>query len=115
MRYRGETTALAVDIKARRAIARAWNASCKLPGWPQQTLKEPPLKATPNGQIGEIFRLLCRRKSKAISTPSLSRGEASIRSGLEPARHPPYEPGGTILSPSQKGGEARHPWTVSHQ
>ena len=46
MRYRGETTALAVDIKARRAIARAWNASCKLPGWPQQTLEEPPLKAT---------------------------------------------------------------------
>ena len=46
MRYRGETTALAVDIKARRAIARAWNASCKLPGWPQQTLEEPLLKAT---------------------------------------------------------------------
>jgi integrase len=44
MRYRGETTALAVDIKARRAIARAWNASRKLPGWPQQTLTEPPLK-----------------------------------------------------------------------
>ena len=31
MRYRGETTALAVDTKARRAIARAWNASRKLP------------------------------------------------------------------------------------
>ena len=30
MRYRGETTALAVDTKARRAIARAWNASRKL-------------------------------------------------------------------------------------
>jgi hypothetical protein len=45
MRYRGETTALAVDIKARRAIARAWNASRKLPGWPQQALTEPPLKA----------------------------------------------------------------------
>jgi integrase len=44
MRYRGETTALAVDIKARRAIGRAWNASCKFPGWPQQTLTEPPLK-----------------------------------------------------------------------
>src|SRR5215831_756740 len=45
MRYRGETTALAVDIKARRAIARAWNASRNLSGWPQQTLTEPPLKA----------------------------------------------------------------------
>jgi hypothetical protein len=45
MRYRGETTALAVDIKARRAIVRAWNASRKLLGWPQQLLEEPPLKA----------------------------------------------------------------------
>ena len=45
MRYREETTALAVDIKARRAIARAWNTSRKLPGWPQQPLQEPPLKA----------------------------------------------------------------------
>jgi integrase len=45
MRYRGETTALAVDIKARRAIARAWNASRNIPGWPQQTLTEPPLEA----------------------------------------------------------------------
>jgi hypothetical protein len=44
MRYRRETTALAIDIKARRAIARAWNASRKLPGWPQQLLVEPPLK-----------------------------------------------------------------------
>jgi hypothetical protein len=46
MRYRGQTTVLAVDIKARRAIARAWNASRELAGWPQQTLEEPPLKAT---------------------------------------------------------------------
>jgi integrase len=45
MRYRGETTALAVDLKARRAIPRAWNASRMLAGWPQQTLEEPPLKA----------------------------------------------------------------------
>src|SRR5277367_6442334 len=30
MRYRGDTTALAVDTKARRAIARAWNASRKI-------------------------------------------------------------------------------------
>jgi integrase len=44
MRHRRETTALAIDIKARRAIARAWNASRKLPGWPQQLLVEPPLK-----------------------------------------------------------------------
>jgi integrase len=45
MTYRKETTALAVDIKARRAIARVWNASRGIEGWPQQQLIEPPLKA----------------------------------------------------------------------
>jgi integrase len=45
MAYRKETTALAVDNKARRAIARAWNASRSIQGWPQQQLLEPPLKA----------------------------------------------------------------------
>jgi hypothetical protein len=45
MAYRKETTALAVDINARRAIARAWNASRGIEGWPQRQLIEPPLKA----------------------------------------------------------------------
>jgi hypothetical protein len=45
MAYRKETTALAVDNKARRAIARAWNASRTIEHWPQQQLIEPPLKA----------------------------------------------------------------------
>src|ERR1700730_6417062 len=45
MAYRKETTALAVDTKARRAIARAWNASRTIEAWPQQQLIEPPLKA----------------------------------------------------------------------
>jgi len=45
MAYRKETTALAVDNKARRAIARAWNASGTIEGWPPQQLIEPPLKA----------------------------------------------------------------------
>jgi integrase len=46
MRYRAETTALAVDNQARRAIARAWN-SCitQIEGWPSQRLIEPPLKS----------------------------------------------------------------------
>jgi hypothetical protein len=44
MAYRKETTALAVDTKARRAIARAWNASRSIKGWPTQQLIEPPLK-----------------------------------------------------------------------
>jgi hypothetical protein len=45
MAFRKETTALAVDTKARRAIARAWNASRSIEGWPQRELIEPPLKA----------------------------------------------------------------------
>jgi integrase len=45
MAYRRETTALAADNKAQRAIARAWNASRSIEGWPQQELIEPPLKA----------------------------------------------------------------------
>jgi hypothetical protein len=46
MAYRAETTALAVDTQARRAIARAWN-SCglEIEGWPHHRLNEPPLKA----------------------------------------------------------------------
>jgi integrase len=53
MRYRAETTALATDIKARRAIARAWNAcAAEIEGWPRQQLIEPPLrpKAWPQWQ-----------------------------------------------------------------
>lgn len=46
MGYRAKTTALATDTKARRAIARAWNASRGSEGWPQQELTEPPLEKT---------------------------------------------------------------------
>jgi hypothetical protein len=46
MRYRAESTALAVDARARRAIARAWNSSgLEIEGWPRRRLTEPPLKA----------------------------------------------------------------------
>ena len=39
MSYRLETTALAADNKARRAIARAWNlSSTQIEGWPQHRL-----------------------------------------------------------------------------
>jgi integrase len=43
MRYRAETTALASNNKARRAIARAWNASLLIEGWPPQRLVELPI------------------------------------------------------------------------
>ena len=58
MAFRKETTALAVDNKARRAIARAWNASRSIEGWPQQELIEPPLKAKA-GPRGRISRKDC--------------------------------------------------------
>src|SRR5215470_7433118 len=45
MRYRAETTALAANTKARRAIARAWNSCRHIEGWPSQGLVEPPLAA----------------------------------------------------------------------
>ena len=45
MRYRAETTALATNNMARRAIARAWNACVGIvDGWPAQRLVEPPMK-----------------------------------------------------------------------
>jgi hypothetical protein len=46
MRYRGVTTALAADDRARRSVARTWN-SCigEVDGWPVNRLTEPPVKA----------------------------------------------------------------------
>src|SRR5262245_62931687 len=46
MRYRAETTALASDAAARRAIARAWNGCVdNIDGWPLRRLAEPAVKA----------------------------------------------------------------------
>jgi hypothetical protein len=45
MRYRAETTALATDSAARRAIARVWNGCVDvIQGWPPQRLIEPAVK-----------------------------------------------------------------------
>jgi integrase len=45
MRYRAETTALATDDAARRAIARVWNGCVGVvEGWPANRLVEPPVK-----------------------------------------------------------------------
>jgi integrase len=62
MRYRAKTTALATDTKARRAIARAWNASRRLKGWPQQTLPEPPLKKASEWPRWEDFPFSLREE-----------------------------------------------------
>ena len=47
MLYRAETTALATDSAARRAIARTWNACVDMiAGWPSQRLIEPAVEDT---------------------------------------------------------------------
>jgi integrase len=46
IRYRRETTALAAGDRARRSVARSWNACVGLvEGWPANRLTEPPVKA----------------------------------------------------------------------
>jgi integrase len=55
MRYRAETTSLASDAAARRAIARAWNGSIdSIEGWPVHRLVEP-LAKTMVGPTWEEF------------------------------------------------------------
>ena len=65
MRYRSETTALAVDTKARRAIARAWNACRNIEGWPQQRLIEPPLKGNTEWPRRQDYPLSLRMEIEA--------------------------------------------------
>jgi hypothetical protein len=77
MRYRSKTTALATDIKARRAIARSWNASRRLKGWPPQTLTEPPLKAITEWPSWENFPPSLRHEVDAYRT-SLSRPRRGV-------------------------------------
>jgi integrase len=55
MRYRAETTAMAVDTAARRELARVWNACIgSVPNWPSQRLEEPPI-ASSGGPSWEAF------------------------------------------------------------
>ena len=77
MRYRGETTALATDTKARRAIARAWNASRGIKGWPQHTLTEPPVKTTREWPRWEDFLASLQEELQTYLT-SLSRPRRGV-------------------------------------
>ena len=55
MRYRAETTALASDAAARRAIARVWNGCVdNIEGWPSHRLVEPAVK-TKEGPAWDDF------------------------------------------------------------
>ena len=65
MRYRAETTALASDDAARRAIARAWNGCVdKIEGWPSHRLVEPVVK-TMQGPAWDDFPEGLRRDVEA--------------------------------------------------
>ncbi len=77
MGYRARTTALATDIKARRAIARAWNASRGLKDWPQQILTEPPLKKISEWPRWEEFPRAFQEEIE-IHLKSLSRPRRGI-------------------------------------
>jgi hypothetical protein len=56
MRYRADSTALAVDPAARRGIARAWNACAgTIDGWPTRRLSEPPCTEATSGLPWEAF------------------------------------------------------------
>ena len=109
MRYRAKTTALATDIKARRAIARAWNASRRLKGWPQQTLTEPPLKKTSEWPRWEDFPFSLREEVethlKSLSRPR--RGVDGKR--LSPCKASTIRTRKTdLISLAKKSGPAWH-------
>ena len=87
MHYRATTTALATDVKARRAIARAWNASRELKGWPQQSLTEPPLKKTSERPCWEEFPLTLREEVEAHL-----KGLSRPRRGVDGKRLSPCKP-----------------------
>ena len=71
MAYRKETTALAVDNKARRAIARVWNGSRTIEGWPQQGLIEPPLKAKEGPRWEDFPQQLQAEQERCLALVSL--------------------------------------------
>ena len=77
MHYRAETTALATDIKAKRSIARAWNACRILEGWPQQALTEPPLTIRTDWPCREDFPASLRREMETYLA-SMSRFRRNI-------------------------------------
>jgi hypothetical protein len=77
MGYRAETTALATDTKVRRAIARCWNASRNIRGWPQQTLTEPALKMRGEWPRWEDFPASLREENDSYLR-SMSRTRRTI-------------------------------------
>ena len=87
MRYRAETTALASDAAARRAIVRAWNGGVdNIEGWPSHRLVEPAVKAK-EGPAWDDFPERLRSDVEAYL-----RGLTRIRRGASGKRIRPCKP-----------------------
>ena len=94
MRYRAETTSLASDAAARRAIARAWNGCIdSVEGWPVHRLVEPPAK-TMEGPAWEDFPEGLRPTSKLSSPTSRESGAAPMANVCGPASLRPFADAG---------------------
>jgi integrase len=86
MHFRSETTALAVDTKARRAIARVWNGCIGgIDGWPPQRLTEPPL-AGRKWPRWEDFPELLRNDVAAYLTALTKSRRGPTRKRLRPCK-----------------------------
>jgi hypothetical protein len=87
MHYRAETTALASDGAARRAIARAWNGCAdNITGWPSQRLIEPAVKVM-QGLAWDDFPQGLR-----MDIESYLKGLTRIRRGANGKRIRPCKP-----------------------
>jgi integrase len=87
MRYRAETTALATNAAARRAIAKAWNGCVdQVAGWPTHRLVEPAVKAM-EGPAWDDFPEGLRTDIEAYLI-GLTRSRRSIRGKrIPPCKH----------------------------
>jgi hypothetical protein len=89
MHYRAETTALASNDAARRAIARAWNGCVDfIDGWPAHRLVEPALK-TEEGPAWDDFPEGLRRDGAAPTASAFGRASPRPFAGAEPSSWPP--------------------------
>jgi hypothetical protein len=69
MHYRAETTALASNAAARRAIARAWNGCVDIiEGWPAHRLVEPAVKTRRAG-LGRLPGKAAKRRRGLSQRP----------------------------------------------
>ena len=110
MRYRAETTALASDAAARRAIARAWNGCVdKIEGWPAHRLVEPAVK-TKEGPAWDDFPARAEKRRRGLSQrahPHQAQRQRQAHPAVQAFNHSPL-PGRTHGGRAD-GGARRRP------